>query len=195
MVLSVNALTSASCRASTSHHTPLVQLVALPPHIALASTIHHASTFRRAPLVRLVVALPGASPPPSCHDSAGCLGPPLLSYPFCLIGLLHHPSPPPILLLVVMLPLVSGLCLSFVTALGVVRRSCCRTHHVRRLLPQSVAQRREQVRVDGVQCSGNTVDAGPKSSIVVVRASCDKDIHKIKVDYSTIYPWSWDKFC
>jgi hypothetical protein len=65
----------------------------------------------------------------------------------------------------VMLPLVIDLRLSFMTALGVVRHRSRRcTRPVRCLFPQGVAQRREQVRVDGVQCSRNTVDVGPKSS-------------------------------
>ena len=92
--------------------------------------------------------------------------PPPLIAPLSFGCLLHWPSPWPIVLMVVMLPLVSGLCLSFMfmTVLGVVRRlSCHCTRPMQHLLPQGVTQRREQVQVDGVQCSRNTADVGPKS--------------------------------
>ncbi len=104
--------------------------------------------------------------PPSWRGSARCLGLCLSLHPSHLVGLLHWPSPRPIVLMAVMLPLVSDLHLPFMTALGIVRHRSRRcTCPVRCLLPQGVAQRREQVRVDGVQCSRNTVDVGPKSSL------------------------------
>ena len=54
-VLSTGALVSTSFCSSASCCAPLIQLVAVPPPVALASTIHHASTFLRVPLVRLIV--------------------------------------------------------------------------------------------------------------------------------------------
>ena len=89
-VLSAGALISTTFCSSASCCAPLVQLVAVPPPIVLASTIHLASTFHRAPLVRLIVALPGALPPPSWRSSAWCLGLHLSLHPshlvVCCIG-------------------------------------------------------------------------------------------------------------
>jgi hypothetical protein len=67
-VLSAGVLVSTSFCSSPSCCAPLIQLVAVPPPVALASAIHHASTFLllRVPLalVRLIVTLPGALPTP-----------------------------------------------------------------------------------------------------------------------------------
>ena len=91
---------------------------------------------------------------PSWRGSARCLGLRLSLHPSHLVGLLHWPSPRPIVLMAVMLPLVSDLRLSFMTALGVVRHRSRRcTRPVRCLLPQGVPWPRGGSKSEWMVCS------------------------------------------
>ena len=162
-------------------HQPL-PLVAPPPGTS-ASGIHHASTFCSTPLAWLVVALPGASPPPLVATLPGTASrrTPLvrlvcrivwrlgLSYGWLLCCLSSRRC------LLCVYASRSRQC-SASTADCLCSLRCIRP--VQCLLPQGVAPRRERVRVDAMQCSGNTVGVG-RAKEPVVRPSCDKTCTKL----------------